>query len=216
MSFHTEVEAVCVRKLKEAGFRKRKHVMTLPLSEGWQGWVGLNSGGWTPQDGVMYPIIGVICDEIQRIYYDVQPELPGRNFATPTITIPLGYAADVPKLRQWFFTNDETVEDRAADLVKAVVDIGIPYMRKHASLDAIRATLSGDNMIPNPRVAREKLAIVIFMQDGPQAARAQVEADLAKFSTEDNAASEDDRRFAKTFFEYIDRRTEGAAFQLDS
>lgn len=206
MSFHTEVESVCVRRLKEAGFQRKKGRTVLPLREGWQGWVGLNSSGWTPRDGIMYPIIGVICDEVERIFYEINSDLPGKNFPTPTITIPLGYAADVPELRQWFFTNDDTVEDQAADLVQAVVDIGIPYMHKHASLDAIRAVLSRHNMSPNPLpAARQSLAVTILVQEGREAARANIEAELAKIAGKEDHASQYGRRFADRFLEYLDR-----------
>lgn len=211
MSFRTEVEALCIRNLKDVGFQRRKSTTILPISDGWQGWVGLNGSGWTPQEGTVYPIVGVICDQIQQIYYEVHPDLPGKKHPTPTITTPLGYAADVPKLRQWFFKNDTTVEEQAADLTQAVVDIGMPYMHKNASLDAIRATLSGPNMLPNPRVTRKKLAFVILLQEGPEAARAQVEADLAKFSTDNNAAAAADHEFAKAFFAYLDRQPEEQA-----
>lgn len=205
MSFHTEVEAVCVRMLKEVGFQRKKGRTVLPLYEGWQGWVGLNSSGWTPRDGIIYPIIGVICDEVQSTYYDVQPELPGRNFPTPTITMPLGYAADVPELRQWIFTNDGTVEKQAADLTQAVVDIGIPYMRRHASLDAIRKRLSGDNIRPTPFNAEEKLAVTILVQDGYEAARTHIKAELAKISGKEDPSSQYYRTFAEKFLAYLDR-----------
>lgn len=205
MSFHAEVDAVCVHQLKQAGFQIKKRTIILPLSEGWQGWVGLSSSGWSPQEGRIHPVIGVICDEIERIYYEIYPNLPGRKYPTPTITTPIGYAAEIPEFKEWIFTNDGTVEETAADLTQAVVDIGIPYMRKNASLEAIHATLSGDNMIPNALVAQEKLAIAILVHEGRDAARTHIEETLARAADKDDVPARNDREIAALFSAYLDR-----------
>ncbi|WP_146082788.1 hypothetical protein [Rathayibacter iranicus] len=205
MSFKKEVEATCLHHAKKLGFEKKGGSRVSVISEGWQGWLGLNSSGWTSEGGAIYPIIGVVCDEIQNIYHEILPPPSRKRHISPTISIPLGYAAEVPKLRQWFFSNDGTLAQQAANLASAVEEIGLPYIRRHASLDAIRATLAGDNWIPNPRMAREKLSVTILVQSGPEAARAHIQAELDKIAGKDDPSSQVDRDFAERFLAYLNR-----------
>ncbi|WP_146085130.1 hypothetical protein [Rathayibacter tritici] len=80
-----------------------------------------------------------------------------------------------------------------------------PYMRRHASLASIRATLSGSNMIPSERAARQSLAVTILVQEGHEAARRHIEAELAKIAGNDDPSLKYDREFAYKFLAYLDR-----------
>ncbi|PPI40612.1 hypothetical protein C5D18_15260 [Rathayibacter tritici] len=78
-------------------------------------------------------------------------------------------------------------------------------MRRHASLASIRATLSGSNMIPSERAARQSLAVTILVQEGHEAARRHIEAELAKIAGNDDPSLKYDREFAYKFLAYLDR-----------
>ncbi|WP_146076309.1 hypothetical protein [Rathayibacter rathayi] len=192
---------------RKAWFREKNGSRVLAVSEGWQGWLGLNGAGWSSESGTVYPIIGVVCDEVQNTYHKILSTPARKRHVLPTISIPLGYAADIPELRQWFFINDGTFMQQAADLASAVGEIGIPYIYRHASLDAIRSTLAGENWIPNPRMAREKLAVTILLQDGPDAARAHIQTELDRLTGKDDPSSQVDRDFAERFLSHLNRAT---------
>lgn len=136
--FIKEVLETCERRLTISGMRRRKSgIGTWPLSDDFQGWIGLNVET-RRGDGTMVvnPNVGVRCDRIHRIIASVRSE-KFHAYSPPTIVQGLGYLMPQRTYVPFVFHKNTRISQVADDLADAVEQYGIPYMRRNANLKAI-------------------------------------------------------------------------------
>ena len=106
------------------------------------GWLGLNRAASRQSPLVeVNPVIGVRHVAVESIVAELLGEKP-HGYASPTLSVSLGYVMPVRSYQAWVFTVDTPVESVADDLVAAVTEYGIPYFEHHDSLAAIVQAMS--------------------------------------------------------------------------
>jgi hypothetical protein len=109
------------------------------------------------------PFVGLHCVPVMRLFYELdfyrkpRPKyLLGR---TATIAVHLG--AFAPEMNAFIFKKDEPLTSEANRLAEAVVQHGLPWMRAHASLDALLGPLREREAMLNG--VPERIAIVLLL-----------------------------------------------------
>jgi hypothetical protein len=124
--------------LMQAGFRKRSGgTFTISLADGVLGWLGLNSVSRHRPRGqiAIHPIIGVRHQAVERLIAGVLQET-FRNYQPPTIVTPVGYVMPEHRDKIWEFGGQHGTT-AAPEVIEAIVDYGMPFMRSHTHLSAI-------------------------------------------------------------------------------
>jgi hypothetical protein len=141
--------------LEHLGFRKRAgEVFTVDLADQVLGWLGLNhaSRHMRPGEAEVNPVIGVRHQAVERLV----AELRGQKFheyRPPTVSTPIGYVMPERRYAAWVFGPDRGAVS-AAELMAAVTDYGLPFMRSLVGLPALRESIEqglshyGDYRLP--------------------------------------------------------------------
>lgn len=138
----------CRDELKAAGFRPHKNVYIRDLAEGYLGSVGLMKAAYTAeQKYLITPIVGVFGTEVERqvaCWWEVRREMLDRKYKyhMPTVSTALGYIMPENTFKSWYFSPDEETLPLARNLVKCVIDYGVPWMNNLADLRALLELIS--------------------------------------------------------------------------
>lgn len=124
--------------LEQAGFHKRAgEIFTVALADGVLGWLGLNHASrHRPQGQVaINPVVGVRHQVVERLIATLRRE-PFHEYLPPTVSTPIGYVMPAHRYIDWEFGGQHATA-AGAELITAVVDYGVPFMRSLISLPAI-------------------------------------------------------------------------------
>ncbi|MET0983164.1 MAG: hypothetical protein ABWY02_13765 [Telluria sp.] len=162
-NFRDEIDSACDRALESFGFRSRRRGSPLiQIDDDFYGWVGLNRSG-TGDEVRIDPYVGLHCVPVMRLFYELdfyrQPRSKYLLGRTATIVVHMG--AFAPEMRAFIFERDAPLTSEANRLAEAVVEHGLPWMRTHASLDALLGPLREREAMLNG--VPERIAIVLFL-----------------------------------------------------
>jgi hypothetical protein len=134
--FLNRVDSACDQAFKTYGFQSRRRGSPLlPIGEDFYGWVGLNRYN---RSGYLQlnPFVGLHCIPMMRIWYGIDDRLDKR-FAGRTATFAFHMGEIAPHVEVFIFRDDANVEAEAARLAHCVHEFGVPWMKQHATLEAI-------------------------------------------------------------------------------
>jgi len=182
--------------LERAGFRKRAgEIFTIVLADDILGWLGLNYASHHREPGqiAVAPVIGVRHQAVERLVAELRQER-FHEYVPPTISTRIGYVMPNHREMTWEFGGQYGTEAEA-DLIAAVVDHGIPFMRSLISLPRILEAINdGFCLYPDYRLPAV-LAVMGRLID----ARAAVALTLDKLGARNDPAAQQLRDFAIAF-----------------
>lgn len=178
--------------LANAGFAKRAgQVFTLPLGDQTLGWLGLNYGIERSVGIRVHPVMGVRHQGVERWV----AQLCGDAFhpyQPPTVSRPL---TALSSRHEWFFEVNSANEAIGHQLVRAVVDHGMPFLRQTTSLAALWARIQqgwGFHL-------EYREPVVLALLDKADEAIATLESSLAGLGDRGDLAAQKFRSFAHAF-----------------
>lgn len=146
----------CATRLVDLGFKRHaSSIFTTPLSLDVWGWVALSRathlGG-----GVMEitPWVGLLCPQVERLSSTLR-RLPYHRYFPATAQMNIGALLppppEIPRLFQpreihVTFHPDSDVEAPAERVCAPIREVGAPWMREHASLEAVYALAVANNI----------------------------------------------------------------------
>jgi hypothetical protein len=175
--------------LAELGFTERTgRIFTVVLRDDVLGWLGLNTASEHHRDAVgVNPVVGVKHLVVERFLEELRDGGPW----TATVSIPLGYVMQPPKYREWAFELPDMTRT-ATEMVGAVNEFGLPYMRNSSSLDQIRARIAEGH----GQHLEYVLPVVLELLGKPDAAEAALESTERESESRTDLAAESFREFA--------------------
>lgn len=182
--------------LAELGFKKRTGpVFTIDVAPGVLGCLGLNQATKHRPAGEVEvgPVVGVRFGEVERVVAECCGE-PDQHYLPATVSCPLGYLMPERKFRAWVLGGGDGV---VADMVRAISDYGVPFIRSVVDLGELRRLLTGGWGLAYQLVYTRPVAALLAGE--PAQARAMVEEALATMAGRSDAAAVRYRRFAKSF-----------------
>ena len=195
MTLLKKIDSFLVPNLEAEGFKKRAgEIFTIELAEGFIGWLGLNRAKH-PQGGVeLNPVVGVRCQELEGLLSTILKVRP-HKYVPPTVSISLGYLMPEQRYRSWIF-EENTIISLGADMTKAIVRYGVPFMNSASSLGEVGASLD------SPRFSSAEHAMyrrpLIKWLLGDREGALQVCASCCRqFDQRDDPAAEHFRQFAR-------------------
>lgn len=136
--------------LEQMGLRKRaSEIFTLPLADGVLGWLGLNHATHhrPPGEVAIHPVVGVRHQAVERLIARLRSE-SFHEYLPPTISTPIVHVMSESRYMAWEFGGQHGTT-AAADLISALADYGVPFMRAHVRLPAIVEAI-GQGFCQNP------------------------------------------------------------------
>lgn len=127
------VDHACYDALAVLGVRLRYGLGSLPVKEGFLGWIGLNQGVH-PTFVRVNPNIGIHCVAVMKLVADARGE-KYRSGEYATISDTLGVAC--PDVPQFIFESEADILPEATRLAETIKEYGIPYMRSLATYVAL-------------------------------------------------------------------------------
>jgi hypothetical protein len=182
--------------LERAGFRKRAgEIFTIVLEEGILGWLGLNYSSRHREPGqvAVGPVVGVRHQAVERLVAELRRER-FHEYVPPTVSTRIGYVTPARRDVAWEFGGQYGTEAEA-DLMAAVVDHGIPFMRSLISLPAILEAIN-DGL---SSYLEYRLPVVLAVMGRHSDARTGVTGAVEKLGERDDAAAQQLRNFAVAF-----------------
>jgi hypothetical protein len=132
------VEEALREPLQREGFRKRAGaIFTIDLASDVLGWLGLNhaSRHRPPGQVGVNPVVGVRHQAVERLIAELRRE-KFHGYVPPTVSTPIGYVMPVHSYTSWEFGGEYGIA-AMGELIAAVVDYGVPFMRSLVRLPAI-------------------------------------------------------------------------------
>ncbi len=192
------IVSIIERDFVPKGARKHKHSYVWPVTNGFSGWLGLNTILARADDAVgLNPIVGIVSEEIEAILRSTsawpQP--------APTISISLGYLLPEKRYIEWAFATQSTssLEVEAEKLIACVMQYAVPFIESNASLPAIVANLEQMRPTTNKESATYRLPVAYLVQGNAERARRYVQGQLAAIKTRTDIAANAYRQFAANF-----------------
>jgi hypothetical protein len=178
------------------GFRKRGgQIYTLNLDADVIGWLALGSATKYQSKGVVevWPNIGIRHQSVERIV----AELEGRRFhpyAPPTVIEPLGYLMPAGRWTTWTVDiADSTAAVR--DLVAAVRNHGVPFMRRNGNLKAIIPLMDAHKGLEHQLIYRRPVAWLLA--GDRERARSSLRDEVIRLGDRVDLAAQQFRRFVE-------------------
>jgi hypothetical protein len=178
------------------GFRKRTGpIFTAELSPGILGWLGLNTATKHRHKGEVEvnPVVGVRHQGIEQLVAELEQK-PFHPYIPPTISTPIGYAMPQQRYVSWVIDGTES-ESTVKDLVAAVSNYGLAFMREHTTLAMLLAAIKkryGHRL-------EYRLPVVLWLLERRDSALAALDEHEHDLGGQSNPAAEDFRRFAANF-----------------
>jgi hypothetical protein len=184
--------------LANHGFKKRKgDLFTIEMSSGVLGWVGLNRATKYLSVGEVEinPVVGVRHQEVERLVAECRGD-KFHSYVPATIATPLGYVLPEARFRSWLFGGDRSAPSASDEMVAAIVEYGIAFMRSMIGLDELRRGLERDSRIGIEDVSVYRRPVVSLLLGNQQRASEELDESVAALGNRSDLASEDFRRFA--------------------
>lgn len=125
-------------QLEHVGFRKRAGaIFTLELAAEVTGWLGLNHASRHRPTGQVEvnPVVGVRHQAVEQLIAELRED-KSQEYTAPTVSTPIGYVMPEHRYMSWEFGGQHgTVA--GSDLIAAIRNYGIPFMRSLTSLPAL-------------------------------------------------------------------------------
>lgn len=182
--------------LERAGFRKRTgEIFTIVLADGILGWLGLNysSRHREPSQVAVGPVVGVRHQAVEHLVAELRHER-FHEYVPPTVSTRIGYIMPDHRDITWEFGGQYGTEAEA-DLMTAIADHGLPFMRSLILLPAILGAINnGFCLYPEYR-----LPAVLALMGRQNDAQIAVGRAIDKLGERDDAAAQQLRSFAVAF-----------------
>lgn len=196
--FAGAVEAACEAALIGVGFKRpRQGCIVYEINADFFGWIGLNRGmhaGFVR----INPFVGIHCIPLMRLY----TELEGRKYqkgAVATFAVHLGELS--PSVAAFEFHQESDIETESRRLAEVVLEVGLPFMRAHASYDAILPIL--EERVPTLGGYPERVASALYLTGDIERARRFVSDRRAEYATKDAAVRASFDTFALPFLKLL-------------
>jgi len=194
--FMKTVLASLQQRLVLLGFRKRKHVFTIPVSEDVLGMVGLNKATSGRGPGVLEinPIIAVQNLPVARLV----AELAGEKFDETSGALAqanVGYLSPASKYWPFLFTETTPADELADQLVEAVKVYGLPFIRSNEPLPALLHTMCSTRFA-SPFNTVYGIPVALHLLGKNSEADAFLNDELAKLGSQTNPGAQHYRDFA--------------------
>jgi hypothetical protein len=176
-------------------------VFTKPVAEDVLGWVGLMTD--PADDGVLEisPKVGVRHEQLHRFV----DRVAGRDGSlAPTVSKVLGYLMPAGTANVvWRFDDPTLYDAQAENMIEAISDYGVPYMRRNIALDHLVVTLRQDGLW---EYSQELIPVAHVLNGDPESAKTFIDAELRKLAGRDDPAADDFRTFAKSLRKELETR----------
>jgi hypothetical protein len=144
------------------GWRRHRGggLFTLSLGDGFAAWLGLNSA--TQHHPLQInPVVGLRCDPLERLVADLTARKSDPSITT--LSSPIGYLTPQNAFLQLEVTAAEDVLPAVDRLVGLMELYGLPYARRHASLDMLLAALQEGGNVANPDRTKLLIPALLFL-----------------------------------------------------
>jgi hypothetical protein len=195
-SLTVDVVAALRGPLSDLGFKKRGGEMfTCDIVDGVLGWLGLNRAYRRVEDQLeVNPVIGIRHQEVERLV----AELRGKKFHSyqpPTVSSPLSYLTPVGRYVPWLFARGDAIDEVAGDLVTAVAQHGMPFIRKAKGLRELCQLIQQGQGFPHQLAYRRPVAWLLI--GDRDEASSSLEQQLADMRDRTDTAACEFRSFAE-------------------
>jgi hypothetical protein len=139
-SLSTRVVTDISLALQPFGFKRQRNegIFLLSVREGWFGWLGLNARvhkGYCE----LNPVVGVRYTELERL----SATLRGAKYVAyspPSLSTTLRFLME--NRGRWEFYNDIDPSPVVSNMVTAIVEVGVPFMKDHCTLESVVSKLT--------------------------------------------------------------------------
>lgn len=132
------VNEAAANALPALGFRRRKGLYRLPLADGVEGAIGLNTGNIAPGTVSVHPSISVNHRAIEREIIDRQGE---GDIDNATIVAHLGVVGPQREVPDLIVHSRESAQEVLGYIADRLARFGIPWMEEMATLEGLAAGL---------------------------------------------------------------------------
>jgi hypothetical protein len=185
-------------RLEAHGFRKRAGwIFTIELDEEFLGWCGLNET-WDG-DRQQLSVLPFLCVRHQTVERTIA-ELAGRDFHPyygVTIKTSFSELLSPRRFRDWKFDAGDDHAGAATDLAAKVGDFGLPWMREHATIEAVLEQIRQGNY--GPFDDNEVLPVALAVAGRHAEALAEMDERVQRYDGESHLYAEELRAFAAAF-----------------
>jgi hypothetical protein len=203
------IDQQIVIKLNPLGFEETPSgTLLVPIRPGWHGWLGLNHK-IERNSYELNPVAGVRSSVLERTV----KELTGRKYSPdfpPSLSTTLRYLVGNP-WDSWIFREGADPSDTLDDIVKSMVDVGIPYMKEHSSLETIAKELAPGTPDASGTTFRYPVTLVLLGQRDEAMSYVQNHLEsLKELPLIKGGYTELYRTFANSFFKFAFAPTDDA------
>ncbi|WP_026556263.1 hypothetical protein [Arthrobacter sp. 35W] len=211
MSSHSIVAPLVKAPMLALGFRKRAGlIFTMEVAPGFLGWVSIATRAqymseprWAGQ-----PNIAVRHQEVSRI----AAQLAGREYHpyhVPQIGNPLRYLTPHRgNPLQWEMGTFPGADLNAQDMVDAIRDYGLPFIRKYATNEAMLSAMA-QNLVLNSGVSSRSKPVLLALMGRFNEATDNMDSLVASAAGIDLPWAENDRSYAANFHTWLAERAAG-------
>jgi hypothetical protein len=178
------------------GFRKRAGaIFTVELDDPVIGWLGLNAATEHQPAGraSVNPVVGVRHQTVERIVAALLDE-QFHPYVGPTVSTPIGYVMPEQSFTTWQF-GDKDSQSQADELLTAVENYGLPFMRDHVELESIRDAIEQGNA----EFGEYRLPVVLSLLGRDDEAVRMIDDRLQELGDADNPFAHEFRAYAERF-----------------
>ena len=174
--FRKKLIGDCETALKSRGFiAPRKGCRLFPFNDDFFGWVGLNKANYSDFININ-PFIGIHCSPLMKLCSELQGE-KYKMGQTSTVAWHLGEIC--PDIASFDFYEDCDIEPQSTRLAHAIVEHGLPFMKKNANYDTVMPKLY--EKVPSLGGAPERYAVALYLTGQLTEAKQFIEQQRAIF-----------------------------------
>jgi hypothetical protein len=197
--FVRAVEDACETALVNVGFQRlRRGCIVYEIDPDFLGWVGLNRGVHTGFVRIN-PFVGIHCISVMKLCAEIEGGAYKKG-AIATFAVHLGKLR--PKVDVFEFHGEGDIAPESRRLAETVVDGGLPFMRAHASYEAILPVL--EERVPTLGGYPERVAATLYRMGQVARARDFVIERRAEYEHQSAQVKESFDRFAIPFLKLVE------------
>lgn len=125
-----DVESACMAELVKLGFKKRKTgILTFPVNEELDGWVGLNSEVQFRDGSIaINPFIGVRYNRLHKLIAELEGE-KYHPYMPPTTVKNIGYLTSDRSFKQYVFAPESDLQNSVGEMALDIERYGRPHFQ---------------------------------------------------------------------------------------